>query len=100
MFGHDAGDVVVHDDDFVDQTLPLACKHPDGGRAAADAHPPFGDAVHDGGLARLHGDGGTCINRQVHRLAVAERQQRRAGEAALGLAAARQVVDAAERQHL
>ena len=100
VLGDDAGDVVVDDDDLVDEAAPLGGEHADGGRAAADAHPPLGDAVDDGRAAGLDGDGGAVVDGELDRLAVAEREQGGAGGAALGLGAAGQVLDAAEREHL
>jgi hypothetical protein len=52
------------------------------------------------GLPGLHHHGRAAVDLHLDRLAVAQGQQRVAGDAALGLRPAGQVVHAAERQHL
>ncbi len=53
-----------------------------------------------GALARLHHHGRAAVDRELDRLAVAELHQRVAGDAALLLRSAGEMVDAAERKHL
>ena len=100
VLGDDAGDVVVDDDDLVDEAAPLAREHADRRRAAADPHPLLGDAVDDGRAAGLRDERRAAVDAELDRLAVAEREEGGAGGAALGLRAAGQVPDAAEREHL
>jgi hypothetical protein len=95
-----AGDVVVDHDHLVDMVLPLRREHADRGRAAADAHALLDDPVDDRRLVRLHNNGRAAVDRELDRLLVAKRQQGVAGDDALLLAAAGQVMHAAERQHL
>ena len=95
-----AGDVVVDHDHLVDMVLPLRREHADGGRAAADPHALLARAVDDRRPVGLHHDGRAAVDRELDRLLVAEREQRVAGDDALLLAAAGQVMHAAERQHL
>ncbi len=56
--------------------------------------------IDDRRLAGLHHHGGAAVDGQLHRLAVGEVHQRVAGDAALLLGAAGQMMHAAERQHL
>ena len=100
VFGQYAGDVVVDDDDLVGVVLPLRPEDADGGTAAADAHAGLGDAVDDGGVAGLDRDGNAAIDGEGGGALVGQREHGGAGDDALALAAARQVVDAAEREHL
>ncbi len=100
MLGEHAGDVVIDHDHLVDLAEPLLGEHADRRRAAADAHALFHRAVDDGRAARLHDDAGAAIDRHLDRLAVAEIEQRLAGDAAFFFAAMRQMIDAAEREHL
>ncbi len=51
MLGEHAGDVVIDHNDIIDKPQPLPREHADGGRAAADPHAAFGDAIDDGRLA-------------------------------------------------
>ena len=92
--------MVVDHDDFIDLAVPLLGEHADGRRAAADPHALLGDAVDDRGIAGLHHHGGAAVDRQFDRLAVAQVHQRVAGDAALLLGAAGEMMHAAERQHL
>ena len=103
MLGQHTGDVIVDHDHIVDMPEPLLGEHADGGRAAADPHQPFLDAIDDGRPARLHDHVGAMLalpDHHLHRLAVAEPEERVAGHPPLGLAAAGQMLDPAERQHL
>ena len=72
MLGEHAGDVVIDDDHLVDLAVPLLGEHADRGRAAADPHALFRDAVDDRRLAGLHDDRGAAVDREFDRLAVAE----------------------------
>ena len=92
--------MVVDDDDLVDLSVPLLGEDADRRRAAADAHPAFLDAVDDRRLAGLDDHGLALVDGQLDRLAVAELEQGVAGDAALLLRAAGEMVDAAEREHL
>ena len=100
MLGEDAGDVVVDHDDLVNFVEPLLGEHADRGRAAADAHAFFADAIHDRGLAGLNQDGCAAVDRKFDRLLLAKVQQGFAGDGALLTAAAGQVANAAEGKHL
>ena len=100
VFRENTGDVVIHDHDFIDLAVPLLGEHADGRRAAPHPHAFFGNAVHDRRIAGLHHDGGAAVDRQFHRLAIGEIHQRVAGDAALLLGTAGQMMHAAERQHL
>ena len=100
MLGQHAGDVVVDHDHLVDMAEPLLREDADRGRAAADPHALLELAVDDRRLAGLHDHARAAVDRELDRLAVAEREQRVAGDDALLLAAAGQVTHAAERQHL
>ena len=100
MFRENAGDVVIHHNDFVDLAVPLFCKHADRRRAAADPHALLGDTVHDRWISGLHHHRCTAIDRQLDRLAVAQIHQRVAGDTALLLGAAGEMMHATERQHL
>ena len=100
MLADDPGDVVIDHHHLVDQSLPLDCKHPDGGRPAADAHPAFRGTVNDGGRTRLHHDMTATVNVQGNGLSIAKRQKCGAGHAAFGLGATGQVMNTAKRQHL
>ena len=95
-----AGDVVVDHDHLVDMALPLRREHADGGRAAAHAHALLARAVDHRRPVGLHHHGRAVVDRKLDGLAVAERQQRLAGDDAFLLAAADQVMHAAQRQHL
>src|SRR3954452_17438474 len=68
--------------------------------AATDAHALFHRAVDDRRMSRLYNDARAAVDRHFDDLAVAEIEQRLAGDAALFLAPMRQVIDAAEREHL
>ena len=100
MFAQDAGDMVIHDDHFVDLAVPLLGEHADRGRTAADPHPFLGDAIDDGRITGLHHHAGAAVDGEFDRLAVTQIHQRVAGDAAFLLRAAGQMMDAAERQHL
>ncbi len=100
VLGQDAGDVVVQDDHLVDLALPLLGEDADRGRAAADPHALLGLAVDDRGLAGLDDDRAAVVDRQLDRIAAAEREQHLAGDVAGLLGGAGQVVDAAQGQHL
>ena len=80
--------------------LPLRREHADGGRAAAHPHALLARAVDDRRPVGLDHHGRAAVDRELDGLAVAERQQRFAGDDALLLAAAGQVMHAAQRQHL
>ena len=45
MFGEDAGDMIIDDDDFIDMRLPLLGEHADRRRTAADPHAGFLNTV-------------------------------------------------------
>ena len=75
VLGDDAGDGVVDDDDLVDEARPLAGEHADRRRAAADAHPGLGDAVDHRRAAGGDGEAGAAVDRELDRLARAEREQ-------------------------
>ncbi len=100
MFRQDAGDVIVHHHHLVHVPAPLPREHPDRGRPAADAHPLLGMTVDHRRAVRLHDQSRTVIDGQFHRVAVAEIEQRVAGRPSLFPAAAGQVRDATQRQHL
>ena len=100
MFADHAGDVVIYHHHLIHQPLPLHGKHPDGGRAAANAHPPLGPTIHDGRFARLNENRRATVDGQINRLTVAKRQHGGTGEPTFGLGSARQVMDPAQRQHL
>jgi hypothetical protein len=92
--------VVVDDNHLVRQPVPLPGEHADRGRAAADPHPLLGGAIDD--RRGAGGDLQLCaiIDREFDRLAVGEVEQRLARCPAGLLAAAGEVVDAAEGEHL
>ena len=100
VLGEHAGDVVVDDDHLVGQPLPLRRKDADCGAAAPDPHPRLRLAVDDRRPAGLHYHLRAAVDRERHRLAVGEGEQRRAGDYALPLAAAGEVAHAAEAEHL
>src|SRR5690606_19607745 len=75
MFRHDAGDVVVHHDNLVNQSPPLGGEHADGGRTTTDAHAMFLLAVDDGRRAGLDHDRRAAIDRELDRLPVAQIEQ-------------------------
>ncbi len=80
--------------------MPLQSEHPDGRRPAADTHAFFLILVDDRRLAGLHGQRRAAVDGHFHRILVAQRQHRLTGDVAFLLAAAGQVVHAAQRQHL
>ncbi len=100
VLGQHARDVVVDHDHLVGVPRPLLRKDADRGRAAADPHALLLHAVHDRCSTRLQRDRSTAVDRDLDRRAVAELQQRLAGDVALALGAAGQVAHAAEREHL
>ena len=100
MLGENPGDVIVDDHDLVDLVAPLPREHADRRRAAADPHALLELAVDFRRLAGGDDHAGAAVDGQFHGLAVAEIEQGLAGDAALLLAAVRQVIDAAEREHL
>ncbi len=100
VFREDAGDVIVDDDDVVYFAKPLLGEHPDRSRAAADAHALFANVVDDGWLAGLHNHGRTLVHGELDRFSIAQVQQRVAGDGAFLAAAAGQVANAPEREHL
>ena len=100
MLGEHAGDVIVDHYHFVDMPKPLFSEDADGGRAAAHPHALFLDAVHDRRRARADHEARAAVDGQLHRLLVAEREHHVAGHAAFFLAAAGQMMHAAEAQHL
>ncbi len=56
VLGEDAGDVIIHDHDFVHLAKPLLREHSDRRRTTADAHPLFAHAIDDRRLSGLHYD--------------------------------------------
>ena len=100
MLAQHAGDVVVDHDHLVDMVLPLRREHADGRRAAAHPHALLERAVHDRRPVGLNHDRRAAVDGEFDGLAIAQRQQRVAGDDALLLAAAREMMDAAQRQHL
>jgi hypothetical protein len=94
------GDVVVHHHHLVDQPVPLLGEHADGRRAAAHPHPLFRTPLTTGGLPGLDDDGGALVDLTSTASPLHSRIERVAGHAAFLLAAAGQVLDAAQRQHL
>ena len=100
VLGQHARDVVVDHDHLVGVPRPLLGEDADRGRAAADPHALLLHAVHDRCSTRLQRDRSTAVDRDLDRRAVAELQQRLAGDVALALGAAGQMAHAAEREHL
>src|SRR6185437_2964978 len=100
MLGQHTGDVIVDHHHLVDLAEPLPREHADGRRAAPHAHSLLKLAVDDRRLAGLDDDSRAAVDAQLDRLAVAEIEQRLAGDAALFLSAMGEMVDAAEREHL
>ena len=100
MFGKDPRDVVVDYNDLVSLTVPLLGKDADRRRTAADTHPLLFNPVDHRRLARLHDQAGAVVDRQFDRLLVAQRLHDAAGDIAFFLGAARQMIDAAKREHL
>ena len=100
MFGNDARYVIVHDDHFVDEPIPLRGEHADGRGPATDPHAVLHGPVDDGRPAGFDGDRRTIVDYQFHRFLVAEVHQRLAGGAPFLLGAAGQVMDAAQGEHL
>ena len=100
MLRDHAGDVIIDNNHFVDQTAPLRGEHADGGRATAHPHAALENAVDDRRLARLNHDRAAVINRQFDGFAIAERQHRGAGHPTFLLAATGQVMHPTDRQHL
>ena len=100
MLGEHAGDVVVDHHHLVHPLGPRRREHADGGRAAADPHPRLDLTVHHRRLAGGDDDARAAVDGELHRLAVAQLQHRLAGDVALLLAAAGEMADAADRQHL
>ena len=100
MLAQHAGDVVVDHDHLVDMVLPLRREHADRRRAAADPHALLEGAVHHRWPVRLNHDGRAAIDGEFDGFAIAQRHQRVAGDDAFFLAAAGEMVNAAQRQHL
>ena len=100
MLGEHAGDVVVDDDHLVDVPEPLLGEDADRRRAAADAHAVLGGAVDDRRATGLDDQLGATLDRELDGALVAEREHHVAGDAALLLAAAGEMLHPAERQHL
>ena len=100
MLGQNAGDVVVDYNHLIDFAKPLLGEHPDGGRAAAHPHAFFLRAINHRWLARLHDHCGAFINRKFHRLAIAQVQQGLTSDRTFATAAAGEMADATQREHL
>ncbi|MNS82489.1 hypothetical protein D3C72_1162350 [compost metagenome] len=100
MFGEHAGDVVVDHHHLVGHAGELAREDAHGGRAAAHAHALFFHPVDDGRLAGLDDEAGAAVDGAFDRLLVAQQLHELGRHAAFLLAAAREVVHAAQRQHL
>ena len=100
MFGQDTGDVIVDNHHFIDLVAPLLGEHADRRRAAADPHALLMLAVNNGRLPGLHDQARAAVHDKLDSLAVAQVEESVAGDAALFLAAVREVIDAAEREHL
>ena len=79
---------------------PLAGEYADGGRPAADPHALLGLAVDHRRLAGLDGEFRAAVDLEIQRLLVAKGEHRLAGDHTLLLAAAGQMADAAECEHL
>ena len=97
VLGEDAGDVIIDHHHFIDLVYPLAREHADGGRAAADPHALFGDAIDNRGIAGLHHHGGAAVDGELDRFAVRQVHQRVAGNTALFLRSTGEMMHAAER---
>ena len=100
VFGQHAGDVIVDHHHFIRHAGELAREDADRRRAAADAHALLLDAVDDGRPARLDHQAGPAVDDAFGRLFVAQQLHQLDRHAAFFLAAAGEVVHAAERQHL
>ena len=100
MLGQHSGDVVVHHDHLVHVPVPLPGEHADGGRAAAGPHAPLLDAVHQRRAPGLRHHRGPAVDGQLHRLAVAQREQRLAGDPPGPAGAAGELVHPADGEHL
>src|ERR1700677_1051943 len=100
MLGEHAGDVIVDYHDLVDLVAPLPREHANRRGAAADPHALFQLAVDFRRLAGGDDYPGAAVDRQLDSPPVAEVEQSLAGDAPLLLAAVRQMVDAAQREHL
>src|SRR4051794_37265895 len=100
MLGQHTGDVIVYHHHFVHLAVPLPREDADGGGAASHAHALLFDAVDQGCLAGFHDELSAAFDRKLDRLAVAQVHHELARDAALFLAAAGEMVHAAEREHL
>jgi hypothetical protein len=100
VLGEHAGDVVVDHHHLVGMAEELLGEDAHGGRAAAHAHALLLHPVDDGRLAGLDDHLRAAVDGELDRLLVAQRFHHFAGDAAFLLAAAGEVVHAAQRQHL
>ena len=100
MFGQHASDVVVHHHHLVGLAEQLLGEDADGGGAATDAHAFFLDTVDDGRSTGLYQDLGAALNRERHRLLVAQRLHHFDRHPPLFLAATGEVMHTAQRKHL
>ena len=100
MLGEHPGDVVVDHHHLVDVLVPLLREHADRRGSAPHAHPLLDDPVDDRRLARLQHELGPLVDRELRRLAAAEREQRLHRHQPSRFDAAGEVVHAAEREHL
>jgi hypothetical protein len=100
VLGEHAGDVVVDHHHLVGHAGELARENAHGRRAAAHAHALLFDAVDDGCPAGLDDERGAAVDGALHRLLVAQQLHQLGRHAAFLLAAAGEVVHAAQRQHL
>ena len=92
--------MIVDYDNLAGFAEPLLGEYADGGGAAADPHALFFDTVDDGRLAGLDDKRGAVVDGDFDGFFVAERHHRPAGHIAFFFGPARQMIDAAEREHL
>ena len=96
MFRQHAGNVIIHDDDFISMAVPLFRKHAHRCRATSDAHTRLALAVYHRRLARLNDNRLAAIHRHFHGVAVAKIEHCLAGNSAFALRATGQVPHAAQ----